>query len=520
MRKRHVAAGALLTVAFGLAAGFLLRSRDVLGQAPGGGKITIDALLPPLPAPVQPPNIVHLTGVEQLGKDLLYDHTLSDPPGYACATCHVPQAGFTGPSSAINQNDGPQPGVRPGRVGRRRPQTYSYATLSPEGPYFDNVAAAWVGGNFWDGRVPDSAAQALDPLVDPNEMANTNFGTGPHPFSPLVVQKIQFRPYSHMFKVLYGRDVFTKFTPQELYILVGTLIAAYENSPEINQFSSKYDASIFGVPSQHKHTLTASEERGRQLYFGTYVRPDGTARNAQCFACHSSRGLPVLEAVLGGKDTFSMYCFANIGIPRNPLNAFYQETNCATNPLGCNPLGINFIDLGLGGNPNPNPNGMFFFTTTPGDNPQFNGLFQTPTTRNVDKRPSPTFVKAYMHNGVFKSLKQVVHFYNTRNLTTADLPLTGQFSTSPIDLTNPTTYTTSLAGRTPIWAPPEVLDPTSNLVQTYKGYTTLTNPTGMPSSAGGQVGNLGLTDSEENDLVNFLAILSDGFTKPNPISGR
>ena len=36
----------------------------------------------------------------------------------------------------------------------------------------------------------------------------------------------------------------------------------------------------------------------------------------------------------------------------------------------------------------------------------------------------------------------------------------------------------------------------------------------------GQVGNLGLTASQEADLVNFLKILSDGYTAPNPpVSG-
>jgi cytochrome c peroxidase len=35
-----------------------------------------------------------------------------------------------------------------------------------------------------------------------------------------------------------------------------------------------------------------------------------------------------------------------------------------------------------------------------------------PTLRNVDKRPSPAFVKAYGHNGYFKSLKVIVHFYS------------------------------------------------------------------------------------------------------------
>ena len=35
----------------------------------------------------------------------------------------------------------------------------------------------------------------------------------------------------------------------------------------------------------------------------------------------------------------------------------------------------------------------------------------------------------------------------------------------------------------------------------------------------GQVGNLGLTASQEADLVNFLTILSDGYTAPNPVGG-
>jgi cytochrome c peroxidase len=34
----------------------------------------------------------------------------------------------------------------------------------------------------------------------------------------------------------------------------------------------------------------------------------------------------------------------------------------------------------------------------------------------VDKRPRPDFVKVYMHNGYLKSLKEVVHFYNRRDV--------------------------------------------------------------------------------------------------------
>ena len=44
------------------------------------------------------------------------------------------------------------------------------------------------------------------------------------------------------------------------------------------------------------------------------------------------------------------------------------------------------------------------------------GKHKVPTLRNVDKRPGKGFPKAYVHNGVFKTLKEVVHFYNTRDV--------------------------------------------------------------------------------------------------------
>jgi cytochrome c peroxidase len=47
-----------------------------------------DVLGGPLPAPRMPRDIIGLTPVEKLGKLMLYDSTLSNPPGYSCATCH------------------------------------------------------------------------------------------------------------------------------------------------------------------------------------------------------------------------------------------------------------------------------------------------------------------------------------------------------------------------------------------------------------------------------------------------
>jgi cytochrome c peroxidase len=92
-----------------------------------------------------------------------------------------------------------------------------------------------------------------------------------------------------------------------------------------------------------------------------------------------------------------------------------------------------------------------------------------PTLRNVDKRPDPTFVKAHGHNGYFTSLKQIVHFYNTRDV----LP-----RCQPHDPGEGTTC----------WPAPES---TANM-NTSK------------------VGRLGLSDAEEDALVLFMQTLTDG----------
>jgi cytochrome c peroxidase len=102
---------------------------------------------------------------------------------------------------------------------------------------------------------------------------------------------------------------------------------------------------------------------------------------------------------------------------------------------------------------------------------QNRGRFQVPTLRNVDKRPSPDFVKAYGHNGYFKSLKEIVHFYNTRDVLARCVPHDPREGTG-------------------CWPAPET---TENL-NTSK------------------TGKLGLTEQEEDALVAFLRTLTDGYT--------
>jgi len=322
-----------------------------------------------------------------------------------------------------------------------------------------------------------------------------------------VAAKLKSRPYAPLFRAVFGRDAFKIFTDRQIYGLITVALAKYEASAEVSQFSSKFDASTNGTPPMHLYQFTSSEENGRKLFFG----------KAQCFQCHSSATLHPVSKATQGKETFTMYCYANIGVPKNPANPFYEQTNCDSNPHGCNPLGQDYIDYGLGSNPNPAPDGTRFMNTTPGDIPQFRGLFKAPSLRDVDLRPYPGFVKSYMHNGVFKSLEEVVHFYNKRNVATN---AAGHEIAFVLNIGPP-------AGYTAIFPPAEV---TNNIQNLYGQTPDQATVNGLISSASnsnatdqtltlfnGQVGNLQLTAQEETDLVNFLKTLTDGYMRPNRV---
>jgi cytochrome c peroxidase len=84
-----------------------------------------------------------------------------------------------------------------------------------------------------------------------------------------------------------------------------------------------------------------------------------------------------------------------------------------------------------------------------------------------------------MHNGYLKSLKEVVHFYNTRDVF--PFPVTvGNCPPGTVEKVN-------------CWPMPEV-----------------------PGTKDMTIGNLHLSDQEENQIVSFLLTLTDGFTTPFP----
>ncbi len=138
-----------------------------------------------------------------------------------------------------------------------------------------------------------------------------------------------------------------------------------------------------------------------------------------------------------------------------------------------NSAGLSYIDLGVGNFLRGNAGVTVPSASWMAYAPQYDGKFQTPTLRNVDTRPRPDFVKAYTHNGYFKSLKAVVHFYNTRDTLNGGVHLPA-----------------GLPGEgTRYWPPPEV-----------------------PQNQDMTIGSLGLSDAEENDIVAFLQTLTDGYS--------
>lgn len=392
-----------------------------------------------------------LTPNQQLGKSIFFDDNLSINQNQSCASCHAPEWGFTGPDSTINGHGAVYEGSIPGRFGDRKPPTAAYATVSPI--FHLDKKGLWVGGNFWDGRATGqvlgnpAADQALGPFLNPVEQAL--------PDSACVVYRV-CNPvipadYTVTFEEVWGAEACNIVWPADVetvcategvsvalsdadraksdmaYGNIGLSIAAYEDSPEVNAFTSKFDFTYEG-----KTKLTKEEQLGLALFKG----------KGKCRLCHIS----------GKQAFFTDFTFDNLGIPQNPEN-----------PAGIAP---DFVDPGLGG----------FLKNAGYDEAVYAaewGKHKVPTLRNVDLRPESGSVKAFGHNGYFKSLEGIVHFYNTRDV-------------KPVC---PGPYTEAEALAAGCWPPPEVAE-NVNVAE---------------------LGDLGLTPDEEAAIVAFLKTLSDGY---------
>jgi cytochrome c peroxidase len=385
---------------------------------------------------------------------------------------------------------------------------------------YNTTQAAFFGGNFWDSRAtgyklqsPD-AHQAQGPPVDTQEHM--------FPDTACIVYRLSQAGYRPLFEQIWGANSFDINWPHNVEEICETpggaaifgsntqpvrlspedrtrsnndydhwaqSISFFERGDDVSPFTSKFDAYLKG-----NATLTADELAGYNLFRG----------KANCNSCHldgrSTAPTPPppegtapdsmdTGAAADTRPLFTCFGSANLGLPLNPRDTIYYQST--PDPLGftANPYGFGYRDLGLGtflrSGPGtwPNPNSDWIQYA-----PASDGQMQVSTARNVamtptqcstTEAPGPYFQKEFFHNGYIKSLKQLVHFYNTRDVY--PYPVTsGHCPPGTTEKVN-------------CWPMPEV-----------------------PNNEDMTVGSLGLTDEEENQIVAFLQTLTDGYTTPYP----
>lgn len=339
---------------------------------------------------------------QELGRLLFQDSNLSARNNQSCASCHSGDTGGTGAEAELNAHGAVYEGSILGRFGNRKPPATSYATLAPL--FTADGENGFRGGNFWDGRGTGwklgnpAADQAQGPFLNPLEQAL--------PSAEVLVQRVCSGRYGHLFRTVWGGAVCADATAG--YAAIARSIAEYEGSSEVNQFSSKFDRISAGAAR-----FDEQEALGYRLF----------STKAQCSSCHS------LETRDGGV-LFTDFGFDNIGVPRNPENPFYTMDRVLIDGEPVNPQGSSWVDLGLASflkslaedaswRALPHVPAAMLQLSQADISAAVSGAtgkHRVPTLRNVDKRPSPSFVKAYGHNGYFKSLYGLVHFYNTRDV--------------------------------------------------------------------------------------------------------
>lgn len=285
---------ALLVVALGLL--LVLVPQSSLSQEP-------NLALGQLPNVPIPAHNLQVASKVELGKLLFFDTRLSKDGSVSCASCHAPAAGFADPRQFSL-------GVGGKQGGRNAPPAMN---------------AAYNHLQFWDGRAGSLEEQALGPIQNPIEMAET---------LPGVVKKLGAVPeYKKRFQEVFGTNVTAEGIARAIAAFERTLIST--NSP--------FDRHVAG----DKTALSDSAKRGLELFQG----------KARCVLCHNG-------------PNFTDNKFHNIGVPQ-------------TGPLK--------EDLG-----------RYAVTRRESDR----GAFKTPSLRSV------ALTAPYMHTGGFKTLEEVMEFYN------------------------------------------------------------------------------------------------------------
>ena len=302
--------------------------------------------------PVTPPPSA--AEVVALGRQIFNDPRLSDPPGTSCASCHDPATAYSSQNGSTN---GLPRGSRRDHFARRTAPSLLYLRFVPSFRYHqegDDPRVQPFGGLFWDGRVDTIRDLGRQPLLNPDEMNNRD--------GRRVAAEIAKGSYGAAF----SRDFPTTLSdPDATLGAVGKALEAFLTADDMAPFSSKYDDFI-----RRRVALTAQESEGLRLF--------KDPAKGGCLGCHAFNE-KVRDPVA---SMFTDYGYDAVAIPRN------DQAPRPKKP-----------DLGLCERTD---------RSTPSDDPASCLYFRTPSLRNVAVR------SAFMHNGAFRSLREVVLFYATR----------------------------------------------------------------------------------------------------------
>ena len=223
------------------------------GHAPHG-TVTIDGVtvpdVGPLPTVVPiPSSNLNYTAKIELGKQLYFDGRLSKNNAISCAFCHNPGTGFADPRQTSI-------GVGGGVGGRQSPTVY-------------NTGLNHV--QFWDGRARSLEEQAIGPIHNPVEMAETH--------EHVVAKLGKIKGYQQQFRAVFGTDVNLQG--------IAEAIAAYERT--VLSTNSAFDKYVLGA----QKAMDEAAVRGLDLFKG----------KARCILCHNG-------------PNFTDNQFHNLGVPQ------------------------------------------------------------------------------------------------------------------------------------------------------------------------------------------------------------
>lgn len=338
------------------------------------------------PVQLHRPPVAPLSAVAQIGRAIFHDRSLSASGRQSCASCHSPDHAYGPPDDADVALGGATlniPGVRavPSLMYLEREpafsigpdagevedtslaQKVSLAKGAARATKIADTAAASAnlvpqGGLFWDGRADTLQKQALVPLLNPLEMANRSEAE--------VAAKLRAAPYTAQLVQIFGPTVLKQ--PGLLLAEAMFAVARYQfEDASFHPYSSKFDAWLEGHAK-----LSAAELRGWRLF-------NDPAR-ANCAGCH------VDQVTDSRPPLFTDHQFEALGAPRNPAILANRDPH--------------YVDLGVCGP----------IRTDLRAQTQYCGMFLTPTLRNSARR------SVFFHNGVFHTLREVMDFYNFRDV--------------------------------------------------------------------------------------------------------